>query len=249
MKRTRSFCLLLILASLLILLPQSAAGRPVSIAASASVGFYDKLAQGGIVVAVEIALSMVGLAVVIERLINLRRGRIVPTRLADELSSHLPGGNRAAIDALCRQYPSTLSRIVQNHLDHPSRPPAEAMTLAADQASRELKLHLQRAYPIAVVATLEPLLGLFGTVWGMILAFDKVADIGKTGNPAALSGEIAVALITTAVGLAIAIPMLAMHHYFKNRVGLLAIDLEQTLTDLLIQVRPANPAPASPNRV
>src|SRR5690606_6256257 len=104
---------------------------------------------------------------------------------------------------------------------HRHSSPTEAAAVAGDIGARELRLHLQKAYPIAVVATIEPLLGLFGTVLGMILAFDKVALMGAMGNAAVLSSEISLALVTTAVGLAIAIPMLILHHYFKSRTSIL----------------------------
>ncbi len=195
--------------------------------------FYDRVAQGGRTVAVQLLISVAGLAVVIERLVNLRRAHIAPAGLFEQVEALWALGRFDQIRALCRSQPSTLGRMIEAIIEHRHGPPADAATVAADIGTRELKLHLQKAYPIAVVATIEPLLGLFGTVWGMILAFEKVAAIGELGNAAALSSEISLALMTTAVGLAIAIPMLAMHHYFKFRASLFGLALEEQASRLI----------------
>lgn len=137
------------------------------------------------------------------------------------------------IKQLCQRRSSTLGRMILAVVEHQKSSLADVSMVAGDLGARELKLHLQKAYPIAVVATIEPLLGLFGTVWGMILAFDKVAIIGSMGNASALSSEIAIALVTTAVGLAIAIPMLALHHYFKSRTNIFGITLEEQVSALI----------------
>jgi biopolymer transport protein ExbB len=204
------------------------AGKP-----GVGVKLYDKLVQGGWTVGVQLAVSVAGLACVIERFIFLRKARIAPAGLFEYVDALWAQGRFEQIEAVCQQRPSTLSRMIMGLIEHRHGSTADASTVASDIGARELKLHLQKAYPIAVVATIEPLLGLFGTVWGMILAFDKVALIGTMGNAAALSSEIAIALVTTAVGLAIAIPMLALHHYFKSRTAIFAIALEEQVSELI----------------
>ena len=102
--------------------------------------------------------------------------------------------------------------------------------MCADIARWELRAHLQRCYPLAVVATIAPLLGLFGTVYGMIGAFGTVAAVGSMDDPSLLAADISHALITTAVGLAVAIPALGLHHWFKHRVTGYANLLEEEAT-------------------
>lgn len=193
----------------------------------------SKLIQGGWTVAVQLVVSVVGLASAIERLINLRRSRIVPRGLYEQVDALWSQGRMDQIKQLCQRRSSTLGRMILAVVEHQKSSLADVSMVAGDLGARELKLHLQKAYPIAVVATIEPLLGLFGTVWGMILAFDKVAIIGSMGNASALSSEIAIALVTTAVGLAIAIPMLALHHYFKSRTNIFGIMLEEQVSALI----------------
>lgn len=105
--------------------------------------------------------------------------------------------------------------------------------LAGDIAGRDLRGHLQKAYPIAVAATVAPLLGLFGTVIGMIEAFEIVAIAGSLGDASLLAGSISKALVTTAAGLIIAIPALATYHYFKSRTHAFAMALESDVNELL----------------
>ncbi|HBR95694.1 MAG TPA: biopolymer transporter ExbB, partial [Opitutae bacterium] len=99
--------------------------------------------------------------------------------------------------------------------------------------SREMRLHLQRAYPLAVVATISPLLGLFGTVYGMIGAFESVALAGEMGDPSIMAADIAYALITTAIGLVIAVPALSAYHFFRIRTNMLALGLEGQLSHVI----------------
>src|SRR3989442_10556462 len=95
--------------------------------------------------------------------------------------------------------------------------------------------HAQRAYPLGTVATLEPLLGLLGMVLGMIESFEKVALAGALGNPAQLASGISEALVTTALGIGLAIPFLALYHYFKNKTNNFKLLLEEDVTELIIE--------------
>ena len=98
-----------------------------------------------------------------------------------------------------------------------------------------MRVHLQRAYPLAVIATVSPLLGLFGTVYGMIGAFESVALAGKMGDPSIMAGDISFALITTALGLIIAVPALIAYHYFRVRTNIYGLTLEEQTNHLLIR--------------
>lgn len=199
---------------------------------TAPITLLDKLQTGGWTVAIQVAISVVALAIVLERLINLRRARILPSGLAEQAEAMLKQGRIEELWQLCRRRPSTLARMIQAVIEH-RHSPADASIVASDIGTREMKLHLQRAYPIAIAAMIEPLLGLFGTVYGMILAFDRVAQLGEMGNAAALSNEISLALVTTAVGLAIAIPLLVAYHFFKNRTAMFALGLEERVSQLI----------------
>ena len=111
----------------------------------------------------------------------------------------------------------------------------DVSTTAGDIAAVELRYHTRRCYPLAVVATLSPLLGLLGTVFGMIESFDVVAIGGALGDASQLAGGISKALITTAAGLVIAVPSLAMFHYFRERTNLYGDMLDREVTDLVVE--------------
>jgi biopolymer transport protein ExbB len=97
----------------------------------------------------------------------------------------------------------------------------------------ELRHHQQKAYALAIVATVAPIVGLLGTVIGMIEAFHVIAFSEGMGNPALLAGGISKALINTASGLSVALPALGLHHFFKNRAAFLGLALEKQVNQLL----------------
>ena len=109
----------------------------------------------------------------------------------------------------------------------------EVSEVCGDMVSRDLAGHYQRAYPLGIVATLEPLLGLLGMILGMISTFETVAIAGSLGDASQLAAGISEALVTTGLGLAIAIPFLALYHFFKHRTASFGVLLEEDVTSLL----------------
>lgn len=222
--------------------PTSApAGDEGKVIESQAEEWLTKMAKGGSTIIALAALSVIGMAFALERLCMLRRGRIVPRRLADRADDLWRDGQYEQIIKLCASRPSTLARIVAYIARHRKTPVADVSTAAGDIAACELKRHLLRAYPLAVVATLAPLLGLLGTVIGMIEAFDTVVMVGM-GDATALAGGISKALITTMVGLCIAVPALFAYHFFKSRTSLFAVMLEEEVTELISDWRMAEDA-------
>lgn len=194
--------------------------------------WLTKIAAGGRTVLILFFCSVVGLAFALERLVMLRRGAIVPRGLMEKVASLWRQNQFDEILALCRKRSSTLARILAFIVTHRRASMDDLSTAVGDIGARELKRHLLRAYPLAVVATLSPLLGLLGTVIGMIEAFDTVVLVGM-GDATALAGGISKALITTMVGLCIAVPSLFAYHLFKNRTNLYAVMLEEEVTEFI----------------
>jgi biopolymer transport protein ExbB len=177
--------------------------------------------------------SIAGVGYAIERLVNLRTGSVVPPGLAERADELWRAGKWDEIEDLPAKSDSTLARVLAVIAKHRHSSLADVSVMASDVASRDLRRHLQRAFPLAVVATVSPLLGLFGTVIGMIGAFDKVAVAGSLGDASLLGGDISKALITTAAGLTIAIPTLVLYHYSKNKTNMLGLMLEEEVGELL----------------
>jgi len=180
-----------------------------------------------------IGISVFGLAFALERMFRLRRGAIVPVRVAAQADELWRSRKFDDIRDLCGRRRSTLGRIILALVDHRDIDKGDIRTLAEDIGSRELRAHMQRAYPLAVVATLSPLLGLLGTVFGMIACFDTVALAGELGNPSLLADGISQALVTTAMGLVVAVPALALYHYFRNRTTQYALSLDEEVSELI----------------
>ncbi len=192
-----------------------------------------KFKQGGLTVWVQLALSILGMSVVIERMVNLRQSRIVPLALADEADRLWKQGKYDELEKKAAKDGSVLGLTIASIVKHRHADPAIVSSVAGDVASRELRRHIQKLYPIAIVATLEPLLGLLGTIIGMIGAFDTVARLGSMGDPSALADDIAKALVTTAVGLIIAIPALFLYQYLKSRVAYHSAALDEEVSDMI----------------
>ena len=224
--------------------PATQAADQASKRTSPGEAFVLKFKQGGRTMWFLLALSVLGVAFTLERLVHLRRGAIVPRRLADKADALWKQGKFDELQRACAKSNSTLGRVLSAAVRYRHVSAADLSAVAGDIASRDLKRHLQRAYPLAVVATLSPLLGLLGTVIGMIGAFETVAFAGALGDASLLGGDISKALITTGAGLGIAVPALALYHYFKSRTSLLGIMLEEEVGELLIEWKLAGSPPA-----
>lgn len=196
-------------------------------------GWAKKFQEGGSTAKVQLALSIFGAVFVFERCFRLRRKLIAPRGVTERARELWKAGKFAELEALGVQEPSTLTRVISFIVKHRDSPLSDVSMMAGDIVSRELAVHHHRAYPMAVIATLEPLLGLLGMILGMISTFETVALAGALGDPSQLAGGISEALVTTGLGLAVAIPFLALYHVFKSKTNSFSVMLEEELTDLL----------------
>jgi len=178
-------------------------------------------------------LSVVALTFALERTFHLKRSAISPVGFVETAKKLWTEGEFDRLLELCAENRSTLATIVAAFVRHRHCSSQELSMLAGDLAGRDMRAHLQKAYPIAVVATLSPLLGLLGTVVGMIESFEVVAIAGSLGDASLLAGGISKALVTTATGLIIAVPALALYHFFRSRTNTLTMALEWDVHEVL----------------
>jgi biopolymer transport protein ExbB len=202
-------------------------------AAAQSFDFAGQLAEGGVSLVVILGLSVLAVAVSVERLVNFRRAMIVPADLAEQARALWAAGELSRLEQSMAQQRSTLARVVLFMVAHRDAQYEVISGAVGDIASLEMRRHQQKAYALAIVATVAPIVGLLGTVIGMIEAFHVIASVDGMGNPALLAGGISKALINTAGGLSIALPALGMHHFFKNRAVFYSLDLEAEINRLL----------------
>ncbi|HSW03067.1 MotA/TolQ/ExbB proton channel family protein [Aquabacterium sp.] len=198
------------------------------------INFLHQLAAGGTGIWVIAALSLLAIAVALERLHRFRPSAVVPPALVDQAVPLWQAGRFDELEALLQRHDSVLARTLRLLAAQRTRWPADALAArASESASRALRAEQQRAYPLAVVATVAPIVGLLGTVVGMIEAFHVIAFSGGLGDAALLAGGISKALVNTAAGLSVALPSLALHHFFRHRLVLCGLAMEEELERLL----------------
>ena len=197
------------------------------------INIFDQVVHAGAAMYVILAISVLALAVIIERARSLHRQAIVPDGLAAQVIGLWQAHAFDELKAVARDNDSTLARIVACMVDKRHKTDAALADACGDIASRELRQHQQKAYPLAVVATMAPIIGLLGTVVGMVESFHAIAYSGAMGNPALLAGGISKALVCTAAGLTVALAALAAHHFFKHRVIAYGLQLEKVSNELL----------------
>lgn len=186
----------------------------------------ELLQAGGWLMVPIIACSVIATAIALERTWILRRRRIMPDGLVEHIwRLHREGRlDREQIEAI--RAGSPLGRMLSAGLVNRGHS-REVMKEAINDTGRQVVADLERYLnSLGTIAAVTPLLGLLGTVIGMIDVFGVIMDAG-VGRPEVLAGGISKALITTAAGLAIAIPALILHRLFDRRVDSLAIAMEE----------------------
>ena len=195
---------------------------------------FQQLASGGAGIWVIGALSVLMITVAIERFHRFRMSAIVPPGLVDEAVPLWQAARFDELQQVLARRDSVLAKAIRFLAANRERWPAEVLgQRAGELASRELRLQQQRAYPLAVVATVAPIVGLLGTVVGMIEAFHVIAFTGGMGDASLLAGGISKALVNTAAGLSVALPALALHHFFRHRLTVGGLALEEQLDRVL----------------
>ena len=189
-------------------------------------------------------LSAVALGIIVERFWSLRRDRVMPPGLGDEVRAWVARGKPlepAHIDSL--RSTSPLGALLAAELDVRMRG-REVIRERVEDVGRHLVHRMERYLnTLGTIAAAGPLLGLFGTVVGMIEMFLGILDHG-IGDANQLAGGIGKALICTATGMVVAIPALAFHRYFRGRIAGYIVDMEHEAIRLM-DVLDAHPAPKS----
>lgn len=212
----------------------------------------DFIARGGLVVLVIGAGSLLALTVFLFRLWTLRRGRVVPRRLLIQVKDLVVRDEVPEALTLCRMDESPLARVFLAGLRQRGQPRAEIKEFLLEVGRHESML-LQRGLGVLeTVAVVSPLLGLLGTVWGMIDVF-RTIEVHGVGDAGALAGGIGTALYTTLAGLLVAIPVRVAHSYLLSLVDARVLEMEEAALDLLEVLRDRGPddreAPSGPRAV
>jgi biopolymer transport protein ExbB len=201
-----------------------------------SPGPWDYVVMSGFIGWIICALSVVTLAVVIEAFVTLGRDKLAPPELVDEIQSLFDEGQFQAAMELCESEPNFFTRICAAGIGKIGHPYDVIQTAIQEMGDEEaIRLHQKLGW-ISVLAAVSPMLGLFGTVQGMIASFHVIATT-QNPTPAQLATGIYVALLTTFEGLMIAIPATAMFAYLRNRLVRNIIEVGAIVEDLFERFR------------
>jgi biopolymer transport protein ExbB len=198
---------------------------------------YDFVVKGGVLM-IPIALcSIIALAIFLERLWSLRRSRVIPRDFLIEIEDLIRREKIPEAITRCRKDNSSMANIILAGIRNFGKR-REIVKEGIEEIGRREAATLERYINVVgTIAAIAPLLGLLGTVFGMIKAFN-VISIQGVGNPSSLAGGISEALITTAAGLVVAIPTFVLYRYLANKADALIVEMEENsirMVDLLKQ--------------
>lgn len=199
---------------------------------------FEFITRGGMMILPIIFCSWIAICIIIERLYNFHRSSLNRKKLMSEMAASLK--RRKVIEAvsICDKIPRPLARVVKTGLLKHDRDKSEIKE-AMQEAGQEEIIDLERYLPIlGTMSYVTPLLGLLGTVMGMIRVFTEIQREVEFANAASLAGGIWEALTTTAAGLAVAIPALIAYNYFVGRTDAFLMDVEGAATDLVSLLSP-----------
>ncbi len=202
---------------------------PAEASTGGSPGFLGIIFSGGIIgfiiVILLLALSITAVYLVVDNILALRRGEIVPEGLADNVREQLGRGQLQPAEDVCREAPGPLAYVLLHGLAEVEGGwPAVEKAIEDATAEQSARLFRRIEY-LSVIGNIAPMVGLLGTVVGMILAFQQVANTQGSAGAADLAEGIYQALVTTVGGLIVAIPSLGAFAVFRNRVDELVAEV------------------------
>jgi len=195
--------------------------------------------RGGIMMYPLALASVLALAIIIERFISLRKRKIIIPEIISVVEQFSSFKDMELAKNICAKYRGPLSNLIQIGLENTDLERAEIKELIEDQGRQEVR-HLEKGMTILeTIAVISPLMGLLGTVLGMIKVFGVIKEQG-IGQAAALSGGISEALITTVTGLFVGIPVLIFFNYFSRKAENFVLDIEKYSIILIQKIHKIN---------
>jgi biopolymer transport protein ExbB len=201
--------------------PPSAGGAS---GASGGKSLLDFISAGGIVGYVIILLSVVGVALVVDAFMNVREEKLVPPSLVEGSFRIAGQGKLQELLTLCQANESMIGRVVRTGLAQGNLGGVAVREAMQEQGVKEVTRLQQRVGYIGFIATIAPMLGLLGTVTGMIDSFGVLGRAQTSARPDELAVGISEALVTTCMGLIVAVPLMFFHNYFRDRVTRIGLE-------------------------
>ncbi len=193
---------------------------------------FELFQKGGFLMYPIFFCSLLAIAIFFERMFYLKSIKTSTRKFSNRISDLIRKGNINFAITACRKNYSPISQIILAALLKYGSSREEIKEAIEDTANKEITV-LEKNLPIlATVGNIAPLLGLLGTVFGMIKGFQVISALG-VGNPEALAGAISEALLTTAFGLSVAIPTIVAYNYLIHRVDRQIKEMESTSVEIL----------------
>lgn len=189
-------------------------------------GIVDLIDKGGVLIYPLAALAVWGIVIIVIKSATLRRDRIIVPDAVEQLEALVVNGNIPEATAYCKKHPAPMTRILLAAIINYEKDEAELKESVEEAGRQELPQIQSHLTTLSTIASVSPLLGLFGTVLGMISVFSVLSQQANI-EANMLAGGISEALVTTACGMAIAMPTLAFYNHFTSRVQNLIIEIEK----------------------
>ena len=199
--------------------------------------FSIGLNSGTIILGLIGVISVIGIAIIIERLIYFRKNQADEEKILTRLRSSLEKGFYDEALSICENSPSVISNLMKIGIEHRNYSPQVIKDRITDAANLEIPRMEKNISSLGTIAHISPLLGLLGTVTGNIQAFGLLGNFGVGADPALLASGIAEALITTAAGIVVSIPATVFYNYLVSRVNHTIIQLETRVGDLVLALK------------
>ena len=202
-------------------------------AAAQTTSLLDVLVLGGWVMVPLVLLSILTIYLFIERLITIRKASSNPDAITDRVREYVRNGDVDGAITYCERKDVPITRILKQGLERLGRPISEIQDAVQAAGKHETFALEKRTNLLASVAGIAPMLGFFGTVVGMIRAFQQIQNLQGNVNPSVLAGGIWEALVTTAAGLLVGILALFAYNFLIGRIRRLTNDMERSATDFI----------------
>jgi len=194
---------------------------------------WQLIKTGGFIMIVLAGLSIAGIASIVYNFMNLKLVRLAPDDFTEDIIQKLTKKKHKIAEELCKSQDNVISKIVLSGLNKRSKGPMVAREAAESSARREIADLWQNISYLSDIAIISPMVGLLGTVLGMIQAFNVIAFQAAVVKPILLAGGVSKAMITTAGGLIVAIPAMIFYSYFRGKVQEISNSVETHTSDIL----------------
>ena len=231
------FVRLLAIATPLLLASAVLAQDPPKEEPSSAIVEVFKYENAGLIGYIIVLMSVVALALIIENFMTIKREKLAPPDVLDELEALFDGENFQEAVELCEQEKTYLTNVVGAGLSKLGHAFETMQTSLREMQTEETVKLFQKIGWLSLISALAPMMGLFGTVTGMFVTFSAIAAAGGSVSPAQLAGGIKMALITTIFGLTVAIPVGVAFYTLRNRVIKASTEINAISEDLFERFR------------